>query len=142
MGVVPARFQLLVYPVTDARASSPSYTENADGYFLTAASMQYFIGHYLSGSEGSITDPRVSPLLATDEVLATAPPAFVITAGYDPLRDEGEAYATRLMRAGVRTALSCFPGMIHGFFSLGAFLDEGQRAINQAARLLAAEING
>lgn len=137
--VIPARFQLLVYPATDLRGGFPSYIENADGYFLTGASMRYFIDHYLSGSEGSLDDPLVSPLLASDDVLAGAPPAFVITAGYDPLRDEGEAYATRLMRAGVRAALSCFPGMIHGFFSLGAFLDEGQRAINDAARFLAVE---
>jgi acetyl esterase len=137
--VVPARFQLLVYPVTDARCSSPTYTENGDGYFLTANGMRWFAGHYLSGG-GSALDPNVSPLLESEDVLAGAPPALVITAGFDPLRHEGEAYAQRLMRAGVRTTLTCYPGMIHGFFSLGMFLDEGQRSMREVGRALATEL--
>ncbi len=82
---VPIRFQLLVYPVTDARAATPSYTENADGFFLTASAMKWFIDQYLSGDEGSNDDPRVSPVLASTETLAGSPPALVITSGFDPL---------------------------------------------------------
>jgi acetyl esterase/lipase len=70
---VPLRFQLLVYPVTDARAGSASYEENGDGYLLTAAAMDWFIEHYLSGGAGSRTDPRVSPLLGTDDAVAATP---------------------------------------------------------------------
>jgi acetyl esterase len=139
MAVAPLQFQLLVYPVTDAHCDSPTFIENGDGYFLTAKGMRWFAAHYLSGG-GSPDDPRVSPLFEADDVLAATPPAFVITAGFDPLRHEGEAYAQRLMRAGVRTTLTCYPGMFHGFFSLGMFLDEGQRAIAEAGRALATEL--
>ena len=131
---VPLAFQLLVYPVTDARTTSASYVENADGYFLTAAGMRWFISHYLSGDEGAPDDPRVSPLLAHAEVLAATPPALVITAEYDPLRDEGVQYAERLIEAGVTTAHVMFKGQIHAFFSLPEYLDDAR-----LARALAAE---
>lgn len=114
---IPIVSQLLVYPVTDARAGSASYVENADGYLLTAASMHWFIGHYLSGDEGSPDDPRVSPLLAADEAIAKSPPTLVITAGFDPLRDEGTDFAARLAGTGVRVSHVHFPDQIHAFFS-------------------------
>ncbi len=133
----PPVFQLLVYPVTDARCESASYVENGEGYFLTADSMQWFVEQYLSGGEGSPDDPRVSPLLVAAETLATAPPTLVITAGFDPLRDEGVAYADRLAQVGVATSHVHFPGQIHGFFSMPHHLADAKLAISLAARALA-----
>jgi acetyl esterase len=130
---VPLRHQMLIYPVTDARRGSQSYRDNADGYRLTAAAMKWFCDHYLSGGHGSESDPRVSPICADDAVLATAPPALVITAEYDPLRDEGEDYARKLVAAGVPCSLTRYYGQIHGFFSMSALCDDGGQAIAQAA---------
>ena len=137
MAVVPVQFQLLVYPVTDARASTPSYTENAEGYFLTAAGMQWFVGHYLSGDRGSVDDPRVSPLLTDDDILARSPPSLVITAGYDPLRDEGIAYADRLSALGVTTTHVHFPGQVHAFFSMPHMLTDARLAHALVAEAIA-----
>ena len=130
---VPLKFQMLIYPVTDATRSSQSYKDNGEGYRLTAAGMKWFCDHYLSGSIGSPTDPRVSPLFADAVTLASAPPAIVITAEYDPLRDEGEQYAQRLLEAGVPCSLTRYYGQVHGFFSMSQFVDDGAAAINQAA---------
>ncbi len=130
---VPLKFQMLIYPVTDATRSSQSYQDNATGYRLTANGMKWFCDHYLSGSIGSPTDPRVSPLFADAVTLASAPPAIVITAEYDPLRDEGEQYAQRLLEAGVACSLTRYYGQIHGFFSMSHFVDDGATAITQAA---------
>ena len=130
---VPLRFQMLIYPVTDARRGSASYVENAEGYRLTAAGMKWFCDHYLSGGHGSESDPRVSPLCERDEVLAAAPPALVITAEYDPLRDEGEQYGQRLLDNGVPCSITRYFGQIHGFFSMSSMIDDGAAAIAQAA---------
>jgi len=130
----PLMFQLLVYPVADARMDSASYRENGEGLFLTATSMRWFVDHYLSGGVGSPTDPRVSPLLAADGVLAAGPPALVITAGFDPLRDEGIAYVERLADVGVATSHVHFPGQIHGFFSMSHYLGDARSAIALAAQ--------
>lgn len=137
MGVTPLRFQLLIYPVTDARRVSQSYTEQREGPFLTAAAMGWFIDHYLSGGHGTPDDPRVSPLLAPDHVLAAGPPAWVLTAEHDPLRDEGEAYGARLSAVGVPTVTTRYEGMIHGFVSLADFIGDGKVAIAEAAEALA-----
>ena len=137
---VPLRFQLLVYPITDARATTPSYTDNATGYLLTAAGMQWFIGHYLAGGHGSPDDPRVSPLLASREALAQSPPALVITAGYDPLRDEGVQYAERLADAGVTVSHVHVPGQIHAFFSRPHLLTDARIAQALAAESLRAAL--
>lgn len=136
LGVVPLVYQLLIYPVTDLTRAQPSYDENATGYFLTKNAMGWFIDHYLSGG-GSPTDPRVSPLFAADHVVAATPPALVITAEYDPLRDEGNAYARKLADAGVATSHVQYNGMIHAFFSLGDFLDDGRSAQALAGTALA-----
>lgn len=128
LGPVPLRYQLLVYPATDLTRSFPSYTENAAGPALTAAGMDWFIGHYLGGGANSLTDPRVSPYFAADHVVAASPPTLVITAEYDPLRDEGDAYAARLASLGVPTSHVRFGGMYHGFFSLADFLDDALAA--------------
>lgn len=130
---VPLKFQMLIYPVTDATRSSQSYIDNGEGFRLTAAGMKWFCDHYLSGSIGSPTDPRVSPLFADVAILASAPPAIVITAEYDPLRDEGEQYANRLNQAGVSCSLTRYYGQVHGFFSMSQFVDDGAAAITQAA---------
>jgi acetyl esterase len=95
--------------------------------------MKWFCDHYLSGEHGSEDDPRVSPLCAPDSALAGSPPALVITAEYDPLRDEGEEYARRLIAAGVPCTLTRYYGQIHGFFSMSAFVDDAGQAIAQAA---------
>jgi acetyl esterase len=138
---VPLRFQVLVYPVTDARADSASYREHADGKFLTAAGMRWFIGHYLSGGHGSVDDPRVSPLLAGDEAFAASPPTLVVTAEHDPLRDEGAAYAARLGDAGVPTSHVQFHGQIHAFFSLPEFLDDAEAARAMVAQAIATALS-
>jgi acetyl esterase len=130
---VPLKFQMLIYPVTDATRSSQSYKDNGEGYRLTAAGMKWFCDHYVSGSIGTPTDPRVSPLFADATTLASAPPAIVITAEYDPLRDEGEQYAHRLIEAGVACSLTRYYGQVHGFFSMSQYVDDGASAIAQAA---------
>jgi acetyl esterase len=131
------RFQLLIYPVADHRFDTASYRDNAEGYFLTAAMMRWFWGHYLERPEQG-DDPLASPLRAKD--LAGLPPAQVITAEYDPLRDEGEAYAARLREAGVATELLRYPGQIHGFFSLYDALDDGRAAVERAGAALRAAL--
>jgi acetyl esterase len=123
-------FQLLVYPVTDCRFDTASYNDNADGYLLTREAMQWFWQHYLE-DEAQADNPHASPLRAKN--LSGLPPAHVITAEYDPLRDEGEAYAARLRDAGVPVTLIRYDGMIHDFFRRFAALDDGARAIEEAA---------
>lgn len=123
--------QVLVYPVTNlASFDTPSYREFAEGYYLTRAEMEWFRGHYLARTEDA-QSPYASPLLAPD--LRGLPPALVITAECDTLRDEGEAYAKRLAEAGVEVACTRYGGMIHPFFSLGGAFSQGRRAIEQVA---------
>jgi acetyl esterase len=119
--------QVLIYPVTDVGSESKSYADFADGYMLTRDSMRWFTAHYLGGKKDA-QDWRVSPLRAPS--LAGLPPALVITAGFDPLRDEGAAYATRLREAGVTVDYVAFGGMIHGFVGMGRVLDSALRAVS------------
>lgn len=131
------RHQVLVYPVTDHAFDTPSYRENGEGYFLTAAMMRWFWSQYLlDPAQGA--DPLASPLRAAD--LGGLPPALVVTAEYDPLRDEGEAYAARLRAAGVATELRRFDGQIHGFFSMFDAVDDGRAAIAAAGAALRAAL--
>ena len=132
----PLRYQLLVYPATDLTCSFPSFAENAEGPVLTARGMRWFINHYLGGTPTSVTDPRVSPHFAADHVLAASPPTLLITAQYDPLRDEGDAYAARLAALGVPTSHVRFSGMYHGFFGLSDFLDDAVAANHLAGAAL------
>jgi acetyl esterase len=107
--------QLLIYPATDMSRQHRSRALFAKGFFLTGAEMDWFEAQYVGGQPGIATDPRVSPLLAED--LSGLAPALVATAGFDPLRDEGEEYARALQRAGTPAVLRRFPGLIHGFAS-------------------------
>jgi acetyl esterase len=122
-------FQLLVYPVTDAACDTPSYSENADGFFLTKDAMRWFWNHYAQ-NEADRRNPLASPLRATD--FSRLPPALVITAEFDPLRDEGELYAGQMRAAGVPVQLTRYDGMIHGFFAMGGMIDQGKKAVQQA----------
>lgn len=126
-------FQLMIYPVTDHNFDTASYIENADGYFLTKDGMKWFWDHYLPSEEAG-QDPQASPLRAND--LSGLPPALIITAEFDPLRDEGEAYAARLAEAGVPAKNTRYDGMIHGFFSMAALLPQARQAIDEAATAL------
>jgi acetyl esterase len=134
-GGPPLVFQLLVYPVTDYSFSTPSYRDNADGYLLTKDSMVWFWDHYLR-SEADGQDYRASPLRASD--LTGLPPALVITAEYDPLRDEGEAYAARLQESGVSVTCTRYDGMIHGFYGLTAVVDQARKAVEESVAALRA----
>ena len=132
-GAPALKFQLLIYPVTDAACDTPSYIENADGYFLTRDAMHWFWHHYLR-SDADRSNPLASPLRAKD--FTALPPALVITAEHDPLRDEGEQYAGRLQDAGVPVQLARYNGMIHGFFMMGAVIHQGRKAVQQTAAAL------
>lgn len=133
-GAPGLRGQLLLYPVTDYHTpGTPSYEKNAEGYGLTRDTMKWFWNHYLTHpSEGA--HPHASPLRAAD--FTGLPPALVITAEYDPLRDEGELYAERLRRAGVSTALSRYDGVNHGFMFWVGLVDKAGAAMNQAVHWL------
>jgi acetyl esterase len=126
-------FQLLVYPVTDAACDTPSYGENADGYLLTRDAMRWFWNHY-TRSDADRRNPHASPLRAGS--LTGLPAALVITAEFDPLRDEGERYARRLRDAGVPVQLTRYEGMIHGFFAMSGVIEQGRKAIQEAAGAL------
>ena len=126
-------FQLLLYPALDMRRQHASHREFGDGYMLTTRSIDYFLDHYLRGPE-DITDLRASPLLAPD--LSRLPPAYIATAGFDPLRDEGDEYAEHLCRAGVPAELARHAGLVHGFIALGAGIKAAGAAIDDAARAL------
>src|SRR4051812_6049769 len=110
--------QLLIYPVTDWSRKAESYRLFREGFFLTEAEMDWYRAHYLPGDPGAARDPRASPLLADD--LTGVAPACVVVAGFDPLRDEGIAYARRLEEAGVPTALRVYWGLVHGFVNATA----------------------
>lgn len=123
--------QLLVYPPTDLVDDYASRVENSHGYALDLPTMGWFTRHYLS-VEHAAEDPLVSPLRGA---LAGLPPAVVVTAEFDPLRDEGEAYAAALVDAGVPVTLRRYDGLVHGFFDLGAWSKSSQAAIDESIGL-------
>ena len=125
-GDLPIQFQLLIYPATDARRTAASHETNGQGYLLTRDTVTYFHDHYISDPEHD-ADWRASPLLCDD--LTQLPPALILTAGYDPLRDEGLAYSQRLSEAGNRTTHICFERQIHGFITMGKVIDEANTAV-------------
>jgi acetyl esterase len=126
-------FQALVYPVTNYDFSTASYRDNAEGYLLERDSMEWFWGHYLR-SEADGASTKASPLRHTN--LAGLPPANVLTAEFDPLRDEGEAYAERMRAAGVPVEARRYDGQIHGFFANPA-IDDGSEAARHVGKAVA-----
>jgi acetyl esterase len=125
--------QLLIYPATDMRALAPSHTTNGQGYLLTADSIAYYRGHYIE-DPADWADWRASPLLASS--LSRLPPALVLTAGHDPLRDEGRQYADALSAAGNRAQYVCFERQVHGFITMGRMIDEANTAVDLCAAAL------
>ncbi|GAA1375426.1 alpha/beta hydrolase [Catellatospora chokoriensis] len=129
-GDLPLAGQLLVYPNTDHRSHTASLREGTDPYLFNATSVAWYWANYLATPEDGL-NPLASPLRA--DSLAGLPPALVVTAEYDPLRDQAEEYARRLGREGVPVTLTRYDGMVHGFFCMGGELDAGRRALAQAA---------
>lgn len=138
-GGPPISLQLLIYPVTDLSRSYPSHQTYGHGYFLTTEAMAWFTAHYLGADALDDTvrcrQPDASPLFTGD--LSGLPRAHVVTAEFDPLRDEGEAYAQRLGQAGVATTQVRYDGMIHGFVSMDGVLDSGAQAIADMVAVVA-----
>lgn len=129
----PLAAQLLVYPNTCYHADTESLRDNDDRWMFNRHSVDWYWRNYLADAEDG-RDPRVSPLLAPD--LSGLPPALVITAEYDPLRDEGERYAEGMRAAGVPVEMSRYDGMAHGFFTMSGVLPDARRAVAQAAEYL------
>jgi acetyl esterase len=125
--------QLLIYPVTSHAFDTPSYQQNGKGYFLSAGMMRWFWHHYLP-DEAEGANPLASPLRAED--LRGLPSATVLTAEYDPLRDEGRAYAERLEAAGVTTRYTNYPGVFHGFFAMTNEIPRARAAVDETCRAL------
>lgn len=136
-------FQALVYPVVDMRAEATFPSRDAfgaGGYFLSQRDMDWLNGMYYANPDEEARDLRSSPILARD--LAGLPPALVITAGLDPLRDEGRAYADRLTQAGVAVRYRCFESTIHGFLSFSGALDAGKEGLDLVADTLREQLHG
>jgi acetyl esterase len=129
----PISFQALIYPATDQRMGFPSHERNGEGYLLTKKVMHYFRDHYLP-QQGDWLDWRASPLLAKS--LAGLPPAFVMTAGFDPLVDEGREYAERMQGDGVPVEYKNYPDMVHGFITMGRVVDTANTALADCAAAL------
>ncbi|VTU17048.1 Carboxylesterase NlhH [Variovorax sp. PBL-H6] len=138
-GDLPIAFQLLIYPATDMRCVHASHTSNGQGFVLTSDSIRYFHDHYIDDPRHDL-DWRASPLLHPD--LSRLPPALVLTAGYDPLRDEGLDYARALTAAGNRAAYVCFEREIHGFITMGRLIDEANAAVSMCAAELRRALGG
>jgi acetyl esterase len=134
----PLAGQLLIYPATDLGGDYPSHTENAEGYFLDADTMLWFQQQY-AGHGADLADPRISPLHGK---LAGLAPAVVVVAEFDPLRDDGLAYAAALEAAGVPVEVRAFPGLIHGFVDMGRHSAAAQQAIEETCRMFRKVLHG
>lgn len=128
-------YQILIYPCTNWSFDTRSHRDNEQGYMLERQNVEWSCGHYLRDHDDSL-HPYAAPLLAGD--LSELPPALVITAEFDPLRDEGEAYGAQLNEAGVQVDCTRYDGMIHSFFTLAGIIDKGKEAIDQVGRALQA----
>jgi acetyl esterase len=126
-------YQLLIYPVTDLAFDTKSYEQFADGYFLTRSLMSWFRNHYLP-HVGAFADPQASPLRA--ELRRPQPPALVITAGFDPLLDEGYEYARKMRVAGTDVTYRCHETLIHGFANMTGVIPAARRAVDEATTAL------
>jgi acetyl esterase len=132
------RHQMLIYPAIDAAMNTPSQNEfTQDGFVLSKLDMEWFWGHYLKNPKDG-DNPYASPNRAKD--LHNLPPAHIVTAEYDPLRDEGEAFAEQLKKAGNKVTLKRFAGVVHGFVSLQAMIDQGKTATRELADELKASL--
>jgi acetyl esterase len=125
-------FQLLIYPATDITCSAPSHKTNTE-YILTPADIRWFMGHYLR-SDADRRNPLASPSFAAS--FDGLPPALIITAEFDPLRDEAEDYGEKLRAAGIPVQVSRYEGMVHGFVSMNDMVDKGKDGIAEAAAAL------
>ena len=135
---IALRLQLLIYPGVDVEGQYPSKVENAQGYLLDQESIEWFLEKYVP--DANFTDWRLAPMrAASHENLA---PAYIITAEFDPLRDEGEAYAAKLTAAGVPATAKRYDGMIHGFFGMGAVIEASRPAVDDAGAALRAALHG
>ena len=123
-------FQLLIYPATDLRVVHPSHQRNGEGYLLTKHTIKYFMDHYQPAG----SDWRASPLLAKS--LASLPPAYLLTAGFDPLVDEGKEYAERLAKEGNEVAYREYSDMVHGFITFGGVVDTANEAVAECCAKL------
>lgn len=131
-------YQVLLYPATDLTRSMPSHRLFRDGFFLGSVAADWYLGHYLA-APADATNPLGSPLLADD--VSRLPPAFVLTAGFDPLRDEGRAYAEKMEAAGVPVEWVSAEGQPHGFLLLGGAVDEAARVVDLLAERLRAALS-
>jgi acetyl esterase len=128
---IPLRFQLLIYPAVDMESDAyPSRDENAKGFMLDREAQEWFVTQYFGADPPEMTNWRLAPIRASSH--AGLPPALVITAEFDPLRDEGAAYAAKLESAGGAATLSCYDGMIHGFVGLSPFVAAAAKAVDEA----------
>jgi acetyl esterase len=133
LGEAQPALQLLIYPAVDVASETPSMTTYGDAYPLSRPIMDWFMGHYM-GSDANPADPRLSPDKTAD--LSGLAPAVVITAGFDPLVDQGEAYAKRLVAAGVPTTYRCYDSLVHGFTAFTGAVPAADAASREIARLV------
>jgi len=134
----PLTAQLLIYPITDHGGRFPSHEENAEGYFLDVPTMRWFGKQYV-GSGADVSDLRLSPMHGN---LAGLAPAVVVVAQFDPLRDDGAAYARKLEEAGVPTTFRAFDGLIHGFLDMGRYSRAAHAAVEETCRLFGTALHG
>ncbi|HHH29923.1 MAG TPA: alpha/beta hydrolase [Polyangiaceae bacterium] len=132
-------FQLLIYPATDLTRSTDSHQRFGEGFLLTHRLLDWFLANYLTDTAQEL-DPRASPIATAD--LGGLPPAHVVVAGFDPLRDEGEAYAHALRAAGVPTTLRCYGSLVHGFFSMGGLVAAAGFAADDIADVVGEALKG
>jgi acetyl esterase len=132
-GAPKISFQLLLYPATAPEPETKSHHAFAEGYLLTRKTITWFFSHYVRTPK-DMKDFRYAPLETDD--LSSLPPALIVVAGYDPLRDEGIKYAEALIHAGNSVRLSNYEGMVHGFFLMGGAIDAARRAISESASMM------
>ncbi len=134
------KYQMLIYPTTQAHADTPSMKENAEGYFLERKTMDWFFGHYIDGAKDlDLADARLSPICGD---VSGLPPATVVTAGFDPLRDEGKMYADKMAAAGVTVKYVNHPSLVHGFANMTGAVDAARVAVADMSADLKAALHG